>query len=128
MHRSAGEAPTLPETTAFHHEQSTHRTPHAGAHPRRTRTAKPSRDKGMNNIRLKISIELNGNHALSAHDLNGLKPLIERGIAAALPDALSVDRIRVTKVKEIPSRQEERPQIGGAPPASNPLSFPHLRR
>ena len=75
-------------------------SPHASARLPGTRTAKPSRDKGMNSIRIKITIELNGNHALSDRDLTRLKPVIERGIAAALPDAISVDRIRVTKIKE----------------------------
>ena len=40
----------------------------------------------MKSIRLKITIHLNGNHALSIDQLNALKPPIERGIAAALPD------------------------------------------
>ena len=64
-------------------------------------TAKPSRDKGMDNIRLKITIRLNGNHALSVKELNALKPLIERGIAGSLPDSIAVDTISVTKVSEV---------------------------
>jgi hypothetical protein len=54
----------------------------------------------MNSIRLKVTIHLNRNHALNIQDLNALKPLVERGIAASLPDSISVDTIRVTKVKE----------------------------
>jgi hypothetical protein len=54
----------------------------------------------MNSIRLKITINLNRNHALNIHDLNALKPLVERGIAACLPDSIAVDTIKVTKVKE----------------------------
>ncbi len=70
---------------------------------RRTRPAKPSRDKGMENIRLKITIRLNGNHALSVRQLQALKPDLERGLAHALPDSLAVDTIRVTKIAELPS-------------------------
>jgi hypothetical protein len=70
-------------------------------------TAKPSREKGMNSIRLKVTIHLNRNHALSVRDLNALKPLVERGIAAFLPDSIAVDTIRVTKVKETRTREPE---------------------
>ena len=54
----------------------------------------------MNSIRLKVTIHLNRNHSLSADDLTALKPLIEKGIAACLPDSIAVDTIKVTKVKE----------------------------
>jgi hypothetical protein len=54
----------------------------------------------MNGIRLKVTIRLNRNHALNIRDLNALKPLVERGIAACLPDSIAVDTIKVTKVKE----------------------------
>jgi hypothetical protein len=57
----------------------------------------------MNSIRLKITIHLNRNHALTPHDLGGLKPLIERGIAASLPDRISVDTIKVTNIRETTS-------------------------
>ena len=67
---------------------------------RLVRTAKPSRVKGMKSIRLKITIHLNGNHALSVHQLNALKVPIERGIAAALPGCIAVDTINVTKLAE----------------------------
>ena len=40
----------------------------------------------MKSIRLKITIHLNGNHALSIHQMNALKPPVEGGIAATLPD------------------------------------------
>ena len=54
----------------------------------------------MKSIRLKITIHLNGNHALSIQQLNALKPQIERGVAAAVPDWIAVDTINVTKVAE----------------------------
>jgi hypothetical protein len=54
----------------------------------------------MEKLRVKITIELNGNHALSIAELVRLKPLIERGVAASLPTALNVDTINVTKIKE----------------------------
>jgi hypothetical protein len=44
---------------------------------------------------------------LSNRDLNALKPLVERGIAASLPDSMAVDTIRVTKVKEIRLREPD---------------------
>lgn len=55
----------------------------------------------MNSIRMKVTLHLNRNHALNVKDLNALKPLVERGIAASLPDSIAVDTIRVTKIKEI---------------------------
>lgn len=54
----------------------------------------------MNSIRVRITIDLNGNHALSVYQLQALKPLIERGIASSLPDPIKVDRIRATRVAE----------------------------
>ena len=61
----------------------------------------------MKSIRLKITIHLNGNHALSIDQLNALKPPIERGIAAALPDWIAVDTINVTKVAKMRIREQE---------------------
>lgn len=54
----------------------------------------------MTSIRLKITIDLNQNHALTLRDLKAMKPLIERGIAGRLPETISVDTIRVTSIKE----------------------------
>lgn len=54
----------------------------------------------MDNIRLKITIKLNQNHALSISDFKALKPMIARGIAASLPDSIAVDTITVTSIKE----------------------------
>jgi hypothetical protein len=47
----------------------------------------------MNSIRMKVTIHLNRNHALNIQDLNALKPLVERGIAASRPDSIAVDTI-----------------------------------
>jgi len=55
----------------------------------------------MNSIRLKITVNLTHNHALGVHELKGLKPLIGRGIAASLPDAIKVETITVTSIKEV---------------------------
>jgi hypothetical protein len=60
-------------------------------------TTKSPRETVMENIRLKISIRLNRNHALTFRDLEALKPLIERGIAACLPDS---SRIQFTNSGE----------------------------
>jgi len=54
----------------------------------------------MDKLRLKISVALNRNHALSLKDLEALKPLVERGIAACLPELLHVDTIKVTRIRE----------------------------
>ena len=51
-------------------------------------------------IRLKITIRLNQNHALNTADLAALKPIIERGVAACLPDSLAVDTVKVTRIKD----------------------------
>ena len=77
-------------------------------------TAKPSRDMGMNSIRLKITIHLNGNHALSVKELNALKPLIERGIAGSLPASIAVDTINVTKVGEVKASLDAGEGLSGA--------------
>ena len=68
---------------------------------RYSRRPKDSREIGMKTIRMKVTVHLNRNHALSIQGLNALKPLVERGIAASLPDSIAVDTIRVTKIKEI---------------------------
>ena len=70
----------------------------------------------MKSIRLKITIHLNGNHALSAKQLNALKLPIERGIAASLPDYIAVDTINVTRVKETRISEHE-----GAPSQPRPV-------
>ena len=54
----------------------------------------------MENIRLKITIRLNRNHALSIAELAALKPIIERGVAACLPDSLAIDTVKVTRIKD----------------------------
>jgi hypothetical protein len=54
----------------------------------------------MTSIRIRITIDLNQNHALAAGDLKALKPLIERSVAAALPGCIAVDTISVTSIKE----------------------------
>lgn len=54
----------------------------------------------MTSIRLKITISLNGNHALNATDLKALKAPLERSIAACLPESIAVDTIRVTAIKD----------------------------
>lgn len=66
----------------------------------------------MNSIRMKVTIHLNRNHALNIQDLNALKPVVERGIAASLPDSIAVDTIRVTKIKETRVSSEPDPFSG----------------
>jgi hypothetical protein len=61
----------------------------------------------MKSIRLRITIHLNGNHALSVHQLGALKPPVERGIAASLPDWIAVDTINVTKVTGMKIPEDE---------------------
>jgi hypothetical protein len=53
-------------------------------------TAKPSRETVMENIRLKITIRLNRNHALSAYDL----------------ESLAVNTIAVTRIKDASARSD----------------------
>ena len=54
----------------------------------------------MEKLRVKITIGLTHNHALSIAELARLKPVIARGIAACLPSNLNIDTITVTKIKE----------------------------
>ena len=62
----------------------------------------------MKSIRLKITIHLNGNHALSFDQLNALKWPIERGLAGSLPDWIAVDTINVTKATEMKKPERKR--------------------
>lgn len=64
--------------------------------------------KGMEKIRLRVSIALNRNHALTVKDLEALKPVVERGIAACLPGSLAVDTITVTKIREAAADASEK--------------------
>jgi hypothetical protein len=54
----------------------------------------------MDHIRLKASIRLSRNHVLSPDDLERLKPILARAIAAELPENLTVDTVMVTSLKE----------------------------
>jgi hypothetical protein len=57
----------------------------------------------MENIRVKLSIRLNQNHAFSQKELNAFKPAIQRAVAGCLPESVFVDTIEVTKIKEASS-------------------------
>ena len=61
----------------------------------------------MEHIRIKISVHLNQNHALTEKELESFKPAIERGVAGSLPDSVNVDTIKVTKIKEVASANTE---------------------
>jgi hypothetical protein len=61
----------------------------------------------MEHIRIKISVHLNQHHALSEKALEAMKPALERAIAGALPESLSVDTIKVTRIKEATAREGE---------------------
>ena len=61
----------------------------------------------MEHIRIKISVHLNQNHALTEKDLESFKPAIERGIAGSLPGSINIDTVKVTKIKEVASASIE---------------------
>jgi hypothetical protein len=54
----------------------------------------------MKHLRVRISIHLNNNHALSHQELENLKPLIARGVAQSLPETIAVDTIEVTRIRD----------------------------
>ena len=54
----------------------------------------------MDHIRIKISVHLNQNHALSEKDLKSFKPAIKRAVAGSLPASVNVDTVEVTRIKE----------------------------
>jgi hypothetical protein len=54
----------------------------------------------MEKLCLRVSIALNRNHALTVKDLEAIKPVVERGIAACLPGSLAVDTITVTRIRK----------------------------
>lgn len=61
----------------------------------------------VEHIRIKISVHLNQQHALSEKDLDAMKPALERAVAGALPDSVSVDTIKVTRIKEASPRKQD---------------------
>ena len=61
----------------------------------------------MEHIRIKISVHLNQNHALTEKDLESFRPAIERGIAGSLPGSINIDTVKVTKIKEVASASIE---------------------
>jgi len=63
-------------------------------------TAKPSRGRVMESIRLKVTIRLNRNHSVNIQELEALKPLVERAVASCLPDWLAIDTVKVTRIKD----------------------------
>jgi uncharacterized protein YuzE len=65
-------------------------------------------EKGpMEHIRIKVSVHLNQNHALTEKDLETFKPAMERAIAGSLPATINVDTVKVTKIKEVASATVE---------------------
>ena len=62
----------------------------------------------MEHIRIKISVHLNQQHALSEKALDAMKPALERAVAGALPDSVSVDTIKVTRIKEATPRKQDK--------------------
>lgn len=61
----------------------------------------------MEHIRIKASIHLNRHHALTEKYLKSLKPTLARAMAGALPDAIKVDTVTITKIKEAKPRDEK---------------------
>lgn len=51
----------------------------------------------MTKIRVRLSINLNANQVV---DLDALRPIIERAVAAHLPSDLAIDTVRVTRINE----------------------------
>ncbi len=60
----------------------------------------------MNKFRLRITVALNGNHALSEQQLQALRPVIARGVAACLPSSLHVDTVTVTRIRGVSDEGE----------------------
>ena len=61
----------------------------------------------MEHIRIKISVHLNQNHALTEKDLEAFKPAMERAVAGSLPASVNVDTVKVTKIKEVATASVE---------------------
>jgi hypothetical protein len=59
----------------------------------------------MKHLRLKASIHLNREHAISTQRLESLRPEIERAIASCIPDEICVDTVKVTSIKEATPRE-----------------------
>ncbi len=60
----------------------------------------------MDKFRLRITVALNGNHALSEQQLQALKPVIARGVAGCLPPSLHVDTVIVTRIRSVAEKGE----------------------
>lgn len=59
----------------------------------------------MTKIRIRMSIDLAHNHALSEDQLKALKPSIERAVAGSLPTEISVDTVKVTRINEAKAQE-----------------------
>ncbi len=60
----------------------------------------------MDKFRLRITVALNGTHALSEKQLQALKPVISRGVAVCLPSSLHVDTVIVTRIRGVSDEGE----------------------
>ena len=61
----------------------------------------------MQHLRLKASIHLNREHAISETTLDSWKSQFERAIASCIPDGIDIDTIKITSLKEA-TPQEKR--------------------
>jgi len=59
----------------------------------------------MKHLRLKASIHLNREHAISEQTLETLKSQIEHAIASCIPDGINIDTIKITSLKEATPRE-----------------------
>ena len=59
----------------------------------------------MKHLRLKASIHLNREHAISDQTLESLKTQFERAIASCIPDEITIDTINITSLKEATPRE-----------------------
>ena len=69
----------------------------------------------MDHIRIKISVHLNQNHALSEKDLKSFKPAIKRAVAGSLPASVNVDTVEVTKIREATKDRKIERRLGRGP-------------
>jgi hypothetical protein len=61
----------------------------------------------MEDIRIKISVHLTRNHALTEKDLESFKPAIKRAVAGSLPGSITIDTVEVTSIKELVNESVE---------------------
>lgn len=62
-------------------------------------------------IRIRMSVHVADNAPSSEESLKAMKPIIERNVAAALPDDYAVDTVKVTRINFAKEQEHEPAEV-----------------